>query len=107
VGYLLHLPADILYGPLTSGGTPEYGALLWPLVPKAGGSATGDFVATVTYYLARYRTTVLSTEALVYLSLEVALLGGAVALWLADGHPCPGLAAGGGGSGSGRQGGRP
>jgi hypothetical protein len=87
VGYLLHLPADVLYGPLTSGGPVEVGALLWPLVHKAGQSATDGFLTTATYYLTRYRTTMVSTEAVGYLLVEVSLLVTAFVLWVADGRP--------------------
>jgi hypothetical protein len=89
VAYLLHLPADILYGPLISGDLTglDYSLLLWPLVPQPTGSLGEGLFATTLYYLNQYYVYLQSPEAVVYVLLEVALLGGALGLWIADGRP--------------------
>ncbi|MFC6793255.1 metal-dependent hydrolase [Halobaculum halobium] len=39
VAYVLHLPADLLYGPLATGDPIRVGAVLWPLVSTPGTAA--------------------------------------------------------------------
>jgi hypothetical protein len=89
IAYLLHLPADILYAPLVEGNLSriDYGVLLWPLVPQPVGQANEGLVATTLYYLGRYYVYLQSPSAVLYVGLEVALLGSALALWIADGRP--------------------
>lgn len=87
VGYALHLPADILYGPLTVGTTLSLDPLLWPLVGKAeAGGSTGLF-AEALYYVDRYRAFLSRPEALGYVLMEGALLVSATVLWVTDGYP--------------------
>lgn len=87
VGYLLHLPADVLYGPLTTGGPVPYGAVLWPLIPTTGEPASGTLLRNTVHYIVQYYGYLGSTRALGFLFLEVGLLSGALALWVADGKP--------------------
>ena len=87
VAYLLHLPADLLYGPLLTGSAVEWGNVLWPVVPQVATQPTDGFLSTVAYYLTRYRSLVTSPRALGYLLLELALLSAAGARWVADGTP--------------------
>lgn len=86
VGYLLHLPADVLYGPLALGRSLEFGALLWPVVPKTGTAVTGDIFVTVTYYVSRLYANP-GPSAVGYLLLELVLLVGVAVLWIDDGMP--------------------
>lgn len=85
VAYLLHLPADALYGPLT-GGDFSVRAFLWPVVVVSGEGSAG-FTGTVAHYVAAYVHFLATPQAAVYLLFEVALLGSAGSLWVADGTP--------------------
>lgn len=87
VGYLLHLPADILYGPLALGRPLEFGGLLWPLVPKTGTAVAGDIFVRVAYYVTRLYANTGSPDAMAYLLLELVLLVAVLALWVDDGMP--------------------
>jgi hypothetical protein len=89
LAYLLHLPADILYGPLISGNLSgiDYGIILWPLVAQPFGGPSEGLFTTAAYYIGRYYVYLQSPEAIGYFLLEVAFLGAAFALWVADGKP--------------------
>jgi hypothetical protein len=90
VGYLSHLPADVLYGPLTDGGPVTVDALLWPVVTRTPSNGEG-LLTTVLYYVGEYRSFLATPRALYYLLFEATLVGLAVALWVADGAPGVGL----------------
>lgn len=85
VGYLLHLPADVLY-PVLLGDGPKTAFLLWPFVPAPPSDVAGflphfeELVATFVAHLATPRGTV-------YLAGELALVGAALALYAYDGAP--------------------
>ncbi|WP_435064324.1 metal-dependent hydrolase [Halobaculum sp. EA56] len=87
IGYLLHLPADVLYGPLALGSPVVPGTVLWPLVTKAATDAGGGLLANTVYYILRFYTVIDSTRALGFLLVEAGLILGALALWIADGRP--------------------
>jgi hypothetical protein len=88
VGYLLHLPSDVLYSVLL--GRPAWDAsfLLWPLLsapaqpPGSVFDRAGELVAALLEVLA-------SPAGVTYLLFDGLLLGSALLLWLRDG--CPGL----------------
>lgn len=83
VGYLLHLPADLV-SPMLHGGTPGYRFLLWPLIdlPQSGGWQFGC-ERTVSGVI----DCLLGPLGPVYLIGEAVLLGTALLLWWADGLP--------------------
>lgn len=89
LAYLLHLPADILYGPLIRGDLSriDYDVLLWPLVAQPFDGPTEGLFSSVTYYIGQYYVYLQSPQAIGYFLLELAFLGVAVALWVADGKP--------------------
>ena len=87
VGYALHLPGDILYGPLTTGGEVSLDPLLWPLVAKAGTAPAAGLLTETLFYVNRYRAFLSRPEALGYVVLELSLLVSAAALWAIDGYP--------------------
>lgn len=85
VGYLAHIPADMLY-PLLLGGPLYLESYLWPLVTVSG-PARGGLVANVGYYLVRFLLFLATPRGVVFLLLEGVLLGTAAAVWFRDGHP--------------------
>lgn len=87
LAYLLHLPADVLYGALTLGESPSWGAILWPVVSKPPGGDPGGLVAETLFYASAYLDFLSSPRAARYLVFEGALLLSAFGLWLLDGRP--------------------
>lgn len=84
-GYLLHLPADVLY--VVFYGSPvRWSVLLWPLVTPPAQQGPG-FIENVTYYFEQFLGAATSPEGTMLLVLEVLLVGGALLLWLVDGVP--------------------
>ena len=86
VGYLSHLPGDALY-PLVLGHPPNIDFLLWPLVPVAEAPTGLGFVEIVRLLFARFVDELVLGAFSAYLLLELALLVGVFALWVADGVP--------------------
>jgi hypothetical protein len=84
VGYLSHLPGDVFY-PVLRGGGPAYTKLLWPVFTKHGSG--GPVVARVGGYSRDYLQFLLRPEGFGYATLELLLLGAALAVWFADGTP--------------------
>jgi hypothetical protein len=87
VAYLLHLPADAVYGTVTVGSPPAWGSLLWPLVEATSEAGSDGLLAEALHFLRRYRAFLARPEALVYILLEVGLLLSALGLWVRDGRP--------------------
>jgi hypothetical protein len=84
-GYLSHLAGDVLYPlALTGGVYPDY--LLWPFVDQAAIEPTGS-LATTLRLLSGFGDFLATPRGVVYLALELFLLGVALALWTADGLP--------------------
>lgn len=84
-GYLLHLPADVLYVALY--GSPiTWSVLLWPLVEQPPQQQIG-FLENVAYYFGNFQTLATSSTGTTFLALEGLLLGGALVLWVVDGVP--------------------
>lgn len=85
IGYLLHLPADVLYVGLY--GTPiSWSVILWPLVEQTGGREAG-FLDNFAYYFGNFTELATSSMGTTFIALEVTLLGGALLLWIVDGIP--------------------
>ena len=89
LGYLLHLPGDVLYGALTLGQPPSWGAILWPVVPKAPGSAPTGLIEETLSYASVYLEFLASPAAARYLALEATILLSALGMWILDGVPGP------------------
>lgn len=85
VGWLTHLVADVAY-PAALGRSVRPGYVLWPLAP-APSSPLAGLIENVSLYGERYVAYLFSPEGAAYLLFELALLVGAVALWIADGAP--------------------
>lgn len=86
VSYAAHVPADALYQ-LVVGNPLRLEAYVWPLVVIQG-SAGGGFLDNVLYYAVRFLVFLSTPRGLLFLSLEVALLGTTLLVWIAD--DCPG-----------------
>ncbi len=86
IGYLLHLPADILYVGLY-GADIDWSGLLWPLVSSPPPAQQPGFLENVAYYFGNFSALFASEMGMTFLALEVSLVGGALALWLLDGVP--------------------
>ncbi|MHB9286523.1 metal-dependent hydrolase [Halobacteriales archaeon Cl-PHB] len=85
VGYLSHLPADVVY-PALIGGSLRPEVVLWPLVP-ASTSGTVALLDRLEHLVGRYIGYLQSSEGALYLGVEVGLLLFAFALWHVDGYP--------------------
>jgi hypothetical protein len=86
VGYLSHLLGDLVY-PVATGGSasPEY--FLWPVVRIQGSVDPAGSIPKVLVLLSRFGEFLSTPRGVAYLSLEVAFLGLALALWWSDGLP--------------------
>jgi hypothetical protein len=87
LAYLLHLPGDLAYGLLTTGGAVPWSAVLWPLIPAATAGPPAGLLTETVYYLSVYLGYLSDPRAVPYLLFEAALLSTAAWLWVADGHP--------------------
>ena len=86
VGYLSHLPGDVLY-PVALGGERKMWILLWPLT-SAPGPGTSRPLSHVLELVVDFLAFLATPRGLTYLALEVLLLGCAALAWYSDG--CPG-----------------
>jgi len=85
VGYLVHLPADVVY-PMLLGQEPKASFLLWPLVP----APTANPEAVLPYVEAlfgAFLALLVSPQGMLYVGLELTLLLSALVLWIGDGGP--------------------
>jgi membrane-bound metal-dependent hydrolase YbcI (DUF457 family) len=85
IGYLSHLLADAAYPLLAGGGSFAVSVMLWPLVP--GGDSVTGFVSKFGDLFVDFLFFLATPRGLAYLSMELLLVGGAVALWARDGRP--------------------
>jgi len=85
VGYLCHIPADVLY-PVVLGRNPKVWFLLWPLraAPNQGPPEALPHILGLAGQFAGFLTTPLG---MAYLLGEALLLGTAVWIWTRDGRP--------------------
>lgn len=82
LGYLSHLAGDVAY-PLVVKGELRLGFLFWPVV-AADQSGAGGGLPYLTELVASFLAFLLSPAGLLYVAADLALLGGAVAVWLID-----------------------
>ena len=86
LGYLLHLPSDVLPG-YVRGGRVHPEIVLWP-VEKASTRDNGQgFVDEFLRLFGRYQRDFLAGEPSTYMRLQLALAGIAALVWLYDGAP--------------------
>lgn len=86
VGYLSHLPGDLLYLYIVNGYLNP-AIVLWPAVPAVPGSAASGLVARVVVFLQDYATSLTHGRLMWFTLFEVALLIAALVTWLRDGRP--------------------
>jgi membrane-bound metal-dependent hydrolase YbcI (DUF457 family) len=89
VGYLSHLPADVVY-PALLGEEADVGFLLFPLVPIEEEAGSG-VVPHLSEFFADFTAFLATDRGFYYLSAEVGLLVFAILLWVVDGKPGLGL----------------
>lgn len=91
LGYLSHLPADVLPS-IAFGGDPNYWFLFWPVMarpgadvsnPVVGPGAGAGLLTNAKYYFGQYVDQLVGPVGVAY----VGFLCCALALWLYDGHP--------------------
>ncbi len=94
VGYLSHLPADVL--PSLATGDPSYWPLFWPAMarpgvdvsdPIVGPGAGAGLLENAAYYMSDFLPMLFSPIGVAYVLFMV----GVVALWLYDGRPGIGI----------------
>lgn len=89
VGYLSHLPLDVLASGVLGDGF-DLGFLLWPLTPTATGPPDAPALLHVLERNREFLAFLASPVGRRYLGFEVALLSAAVIVWWLDGRPGPG-----------------
>ncbi|MFC7068796.1 metal-dependent hydrolase [Halobaculum lipolyticum] len=85
IGWGSHLLGDVAY-PLVVKGDLRVGFLLWPVVP-AGDDPTPDALGHLSELFASFLGYLATPAGATYLLADLALLLGALALWVADGAP--------------------
>lgn len=85
VGYLTHLPGDVVY-PAMLGGEFNLSFLLWPVLAPSGSQPSAMF-AHVQELIATFLALLATPQGLYYLFFELLLLAVALSLWLLDGSP--------------------
>lgn len=88
VGYLSHIPGDVLYPKLLGRGL-NTDFLLWPITP-ASAAQPADTIGYVRELFGSFVTYLGTPAGTIYLAGEALLLLAAVLVWRADGHPFPG-----------------
>jgi hypothetical protein len=86
VGYLLHLPGDVLHN-AAGGGTIDPEIVLWPVRTYQGAGASHGFVRESILRFDYFRTEVLAGDLSLYTRIQLVLMGVAVLLWIYDGTP--------------------
>lgn len=89
VGYLLHLPGDVVY-PVLYGDGLWIDFLLWPIVPAQAGQVPG-FISEFQRLVERTVRFLSSPSGQLYITLEAGLIALAVAVWYSDGMPGVGV----------------
>ncbi|RQG97037.1 metal-dependent hydrolase [Natrarchaeobius chitinivorans] len=86
LGYLLHLPADVLDGYLR-GGRVRTELMLWPVESVGHASEHTDFVGEFSRLFGGYQEALLAGELSMYMQVQLGLAVGVFVLWMLDGFP--------------------
>lgn len=85
IGYLLHLPGDLI-SPYAEDGELAVDKLLWP-IEQAGGTYSGGLLGGFMENFLPYLSQILSLELSIYSFFKLGLMGCAFLLWVYDGMP--------------------
>ena len=86
IGYVLHLPADVIDGYARNGiWAPEI--LLWPVERSATFGHEMGFVAAVRHYFDQYLAELTASDPSTYILVQFGMAVLVALLWLADGAP--------------------
>jgi hypothetical protein len=85
LAYLSHLPADVVY-PMVLGRSPNFAFLLWPFV-EIPTTQTDALAGRVLELVVEFGAFLRTPRGLIFLLLELTLLGVALLLWRWDGWP--------------------
>jgi len=86
IGYLSHLPADMVYGLLT-GGSLGYEFLFWPVLYRTAEVGETTFLLQVGYFVGQFQQFLGTPLGKLYVAFEMTLLGAVLVLWARDGYP--------------------
>ncbi|WP_306058210.1 metal-dependent hydrolase [Natronococcus wangiae] len=86
VGYLLHLPSDVLDS-YARNGVVQFGLMLWPIETSRASSHGQGFTAYFMQLFEGYRSDLLAGDLSTYLRIQLGLVLFAFVLWLYDGAP--------------------
>lgn len=84
IGYLSHIPADLLYSGFFFGNYGVIWAFLWPF-SYGGETATRGLFGQTWFYVSRFVVYLRQPGAWRFVLIEVLLLGSAIWLWVGDG----------------------
>ncbi|ADD06973.1 DUF457 family protein [Natrialba magadii ATCC 43099] len=86
LGYLLHLPSDIL-DTYVRGGELRYDIVLWPVHPVESIGEHTDFFGEFTRLFGHYQQELLAGDLSAYMWFQLSIAAFAALLWLYDGAP--------------------
>ncbi|MEY7847947.1 metal-dependent hydrolase [Natrarchaeobius sp. A-rgal3] len=86
LGYLLHLPSDVLYHSLDGEGLRTE-VMLWPVDPIESPAEPVGFVGEFSRLFGNYQDALLAGDLSTYMWVQLGLAGFVFLLWLADGVP--------------------
>ena len=85
IGYLSHLPGDVVY-PVLLGGDLNLSFLFWPVTSASGSQPTAMF-AYVQELFAQFTAVLATPQGAFYLAFEALLILGTLVIWFFDGAP--------------------
>ncbi|MCU4742731.1 metal-dependent hydrolase [Halobacteria archaeon AArc-m2/3/4] len=86
LGYLLHLPADVVDGYVRSD-VVQFELMLWPMSTVESHEGGVGFVSEFLHFFGQYRAELLAGDLSTYMWAQVGMGVFALLLWLADGAP--------------------
>lgn len=86
IGYLAHLPADVLDAYFRSG-VFHYELMLWPFTSPIKAPSDQTFLGEVMHHLTRYHAELTASDPSLYLVAMIGIGVGTIVLWILDGMP--------------------
>ena len=87
LGYLLHLPADVIDGYARGTGELHFGILLWPVVRGETYGHYHGFTDQFLHFFAQYQDELAAGDLSTYIWLQLGMGAFALLLWVYDGAP--------------------